>query len=89
MSTNRIELPSSKKISISFEGQEYTARPLKLGEQIEVESEIDEVQKSKTGASVAMTKILTRCGLPEEMVLRLDSDQMQAVMEALQSAKKK
>lgn len=85
----KLVLNPSKKIVIEFEGKEYSCVPPKLGDQIELEKKLDAANEKGHGGSVLMQDLLVSCGLPKEMVKKLDVDQLNAVIEVLKPAKKK
>lgn len=82
-------LTPSRKIIVNFEGVDYTATPPKLGDQIELEKRLEEANTKGTGGSELTAKLLVSCGLPEEMVKKLDADQLIAVIDELKGSKKK
>ena len=84
----RFEVPVSEKMTVVFDGSEYTMRRPSLGVALELEEKIEEATASGKGAMRLVMDYVSQCGLPIEVVRSLDSDQLKAVMEALTPAKK-
>lgn len=91
MSENRIEIKKSPKIILVFgDGKEYTCTKGTLGASIEMERRLAE-EKAKGAAASGSAIIrdhLVNCGLPKAVALGLDTDECEAVMQALSPAKK-
>lgn len=84
-----VTITPSVKITIAFEGKEYTCTKPKLGAAIAFEEAVEKARKKGgSGATQLIADHLQSCGLPADVVKELDADQIEQVMAVLQSQKK-
>lgn len=85
----KVSINPAQRIVIEFDGQEYVCTKPKLGVTLDLEAQLEQAKDSGKGNGTQLIMgHLKGCGLPEEMIRELDADQVQAVMMALQPAKK-
>lgn len=88
MEPQKFVIKSKTKIILVINDVEYPVARPKLGESRDLENEIRDAQEKAIGGSEVLIKILTRCGLPEDVVQDLDGEEVEAIMEALRPSKK-
>lgn len=84
----KLELKPSPQLVVSFEGQDHVMFRPKLGVVLEFENKMEAAQDTGTCGSKLVVDFVTRCGLPEDVVKRLDIEQLQEVVGALGASKK-
>jgi hypothetical protein len=85
----KLVLQPAQRIVIEFEGKEYPCRKPQLGEVEDFEAAMEEAKAKGKGVTAVVTKHIVSCGLPAEVVRKLDTDQLEAVSDILAQAKKK
>lgn len=85
---NEIQLNPSVKVKIMFEGAEYIAARPNMGAAIELEAKLSSAKTSGTHQTQFVLDFLTRCGLPMDLLTKLDSEQVEQIVNALTPAKK-
>jgi hypothetical protein len=81
------ELKLSKgAVKVIWEGTEYVLYKPTLGRAIELESKIDGQKENKISDLV---DFIAEAGMPKEVVLQLDADNLMAIVEAMMPTKKK
>lgn len=85
---SKIELKQSSKIIVVFGGIEYEMKRPTLGVQMAFEEALEAAQENKRLGAKALFAFLTACGLPEEVVKELETDQITALVAALNEVKK-
>lgn len=84
----KFALQPAQRIIIEFEGKEYPMRKPQLGEVEDLEANLEQAKAEGKGGTAYVRKHLVACGLPEDVVKKLDSDQIEALSNALSPAKK-
>lgn len=84
----KVAINPAQRIVIEFEGKEYPCRKPQLGEVMDFEESLMSAKAEGKGATLIIMKHLESCGLPMEVVKKLDFDQMEAVSAALVPSKK-
>jgi hypothetical protein len=83
-----ITINPKQKIVIVIDSKEYALTKPTLGMQEDFEERLHETKESGKGATKLLIGFLVECGLPVEVVKKLDADEMDAVMKAIQPLKK-
>lgn len=78
----------AQKIVIEFEGQEYQCKRPSIGAVMDLEENLEAAKAAGKGGTKLLIQHLVSCGLPEEVVRKLDTDQIEAVSAALSPSKK-
>jgi len=84
----KVQINPSQKIVVVFGEVEYTMTKPKLGVALDLEEKLESAKKSGKGATRLVMEYIAKCGLPEDVIKDLDSDQLEAVMGALTPSKK-
>lgn len=84
----KIEINPKQKIIVILEAQEYVLTKPTLGMQEDYEERLSVAKESGKGGIKVMIQFIAECGLPSEVVRKLDADELDAVMKALTPAKK-
>jgi hypothetical protein len=84
----KVAINPSQRIVIEFEGKEYPCKKATLGALVELEAAIGQAKANGSSVMLPVIAHLESCGLPKEMLFQLDSDQLEAVTQAVAPAKK-
>ncbi len=84
----KVSINPTPPIIIEFEGVDYPCRKPLFSQAIAFESAMKQRGEEGNGGADLVIDHLVNCGLPREMVLKLDGDQVRAISEALLPAKK-
>lgn len=85
----QLDLSKPKQIKVVYDGQEYMLSKPKLSQALEVEKSIKALEMKGEGSTAAVVKLLSDCGLPEEVVMDLEIEALEQVVTALMPPKKK
>lgn len=83
-----VKINPAQRIVIEFEGEEYPCTKPTIGAVMDLEEALEVAKTSGTGGTKVLMAHLVSCGLPEDVIRRLDPDQIEAVSVALSPAKK-
>ncbi len=83
-----VELKSSESIKVIREGVSYSLKKPKLGQILALEKKIKELKESNSSGNEELINFLVVSGLPQEVALDLDIDEVEAVMAVINGSKK-
>ncbi len=83
-----VKINPAQRIIIEFDGKEYSCRKPQLGAVMDLEASLEAAKAEGKGGTLIVMHHLVSCGLPEDVVRQLDTDQIEAVSAALSPAKK-
>jgi len=83
-----LKLSSPQQIKVVYGEASYMVSKPKMGQLLEFEKKKNEMEASNGGISEAVVAFLEVLGLPREVTLDLDSENVGAVVEALTAGKK-
>ncbi len=84
-----LNLGSTSKIKVIWNGIEYYARKPKTQELIDLDSKTELMKEKGSKSTDIMIEFLTSLGLPRDMILDLDVDALSLLVEGLMPSKKK
>ena len=84
-----LNLGSTSKIKVIWNGVDYYARKPKTQELIDLESKSEVAKNNNAKTTEVMIEFLISLGLPREMILDLDVDALGMLIEGLMPSKKK
>ena len=83
-----VDLKPSSKIKIKRDGKEYILRKPKMGEILELEKKTKELRESGGSGNEEVIMYLESLGLPRDVTLDLDSEELEQVVGVVTNSKK-
>lgn len=84
-----MKVQSTPKLVINFEDVDYSCNKPSMGAVMDFEEAMGEAKAKSEPVTTHLVDLVQACGLPREVIRKLDSAQLEAVVEALTSTKKK
>ncbi len=88
MSLIPVEIKKTSQICIVIGGKEYFMCRPKLGAALDLEEKLDEAKAAGKGGTRIVMNFIVKCGLPEEVCLELDTEELEQVLGVLTPSKK-
>ncbi len=85
---NRLDLKPQPKLVLSFEGVDYPVIRPPLGVIADFEDKLDAAKDTKRGVVRMLMGFISDCGLPAEVVAKLDGEGLEQIMTFLTPGKK-